>query len=148
MKVYVGADHRGFQLRRKLIDYLKSAGYEVIDDGDEQLDPADDYPVFAGRVVADMLASDDDDPRGILICGSGQGMCIAANRYKGIRACLGYRRESIQSARNDDDCNVLCMPANEVSEGDAKVFAETFLSIPFSEAPRHVRRRQELDRLG
>lgn len=147
MKIYVGADHNGYRLKAGLIDYLKRAGYDVVDDGDQRLEPTDDYPVFAGRVVADMLSSREEDPRGVLICGSGQGMCIAANRFKGIRACLGYDRESVRSARNDDDCNVLCLPAKTLETKDAEVILETFLSMPFAEAPRYIRRKEELDRL-
>ncbi len=147
MKVYIGADHNGFRLKAKLIEYLTRAGYEVVDDGDQKLNPDDDYPVFAGRVAADMLASDDEDPRGILICGSGQGMCIAANRFKGIRACLGYDRESVRAARNDDDCNVLCIPAKTLEAENANVVVETFLSTAFAAAPRYIRRKDELDQL-
>lgn len=147
MKVYIGADHNGFRLKAKLIEYLTRAGYEVVDDGDQKLNPDDDYPVFAGRVAADMLASDDEDPRGILICGSGQGMCIAANRFKGIRACLGYDRESVRAARNDDDCNVLCIPAKTLEAENANVVVETFLSTVFAAAPRYIRRKDELDQL-
>lgn len=148
MKVYIGADHNGFHLRRGLIEYMQRAGYDVVDEGDERLDPADDFPVFAARLVADMQSSDDEDPRGILICGSGQGMCIAANRFKGIRACLGYNRETIRSARNDDDCNVLCLPADTIDKGDAQVIVEAFLNIAFANAPRYVRRKQQLDEMG
>lgn len=148
MKVYVGADHNGFQLKAAVIEYLKRAGYEVVDDGDERPNPEDDFPVFAQQVVTDMLSSEDKDPRGILICGSGQGMCMAANRFKGIRALLGYDRESIRSARNDDDANVLCLPAKVVQKSDANLLVEVFLNTPFAAAPRFVRRITELDQLG
>ena len=107
MKVFIGADHNGFHLRNSLIDYMAKAGYEVQDDGDKVLNIEDDFPIYANKVVADVLQYG-SKARGILICGSGQGMCMAANRFKGIRAVLGYDRESIRSARNDDDANVLC----------------------------------------
>ncbi len=148
MKIYLGSDHNGYHMRRTLGAYLKSAGYDVADDGDERLDPEDDYPVFAGRVVADMLASSDDEVRGILVCGSGQGMCMAANRFKGIRACLGYDQESVRSARNDDDANVLCLPARSLTDQQANVIVETWLNTPFAAAPRFIRRNQEMDTLG
>lgn len=147
MKIYIGADHNGFRLKAGLAAYLASAGYEAIDDGDKSLRPDDDYPLFASRVVADMLASSDEDVRGILICGSGQGMCIAANRFRGIRACLGYDRETVRAARNDDDCNVLCLPSRTLEGDEAKVIVETFLNTPFANASRYVRRRDELDQL-
>ena len=149
MKIYVGADHNGFRLKAGLVNYLIRAGYDVVDDGDKRLEPTDDYPLFAGRVVADMLASSgEEEPRGILICGSGQGMCIAANRFKGIRACLGYDRDSVRLARNDDDCNVLCLPAKTLEDDEAHIIVETFLNTPFAEAARYIRRRDQLDTLG
>lgn len=147
MIIYIGADHNGHQLRAELLSYLQAAGYEVHDDGNERLDPEDDYPVFAARVVHDMQASTDKDARGILICGSGQGIMIAANRYKGIRACLGYDIESVRSARNDDDCNVLALPAKVLKADQANVLVETFLNTPFGDAPRYVRRIKEMDEL-
>lgn len=148
MKIYIGADHNGFQMRSELIKYLRSAGYEVHDEGDQSFKPEDDYPIFASKVVNDMRASKDNDAKGILICGSGQGMCIAANRYKGIRACLGYDRESVRSARNDDDCNILCLPAKVIKSGDANIIVETWLNTPFAGAPRFIRRNREIDDLS
>lgn len=147
MKIFVGADHRGFYLRNSLITYLKRAGYDVHDEGDEKLDPEDDFPVFATKVVHQLQSSEDADPRGILICGSGQGMCIAANRFKGIRACMGYDRESVRSSRNDDDANILCLGADVLEKDNANVLVETFLNTPFAGAPRQKRRIQEIDEL-
>jgi len=148
MKIYVGADHLGFHLRTGLLKYLTSAGYEIADKGDAVLKPDDDYPQFAGRVISALLASDDPDPRGILLCGSGQGMCMAANRYKHIRACLGYNQKTVQSARNDDDSNVLCLPAATLEPEAAYQIVETWLRTPFAAAPRYIRRNNELDELG
>lgn len=145
MKIYVGADHRGFRLRQTLIAYLQKAGYEVVDDSEPKLDPNDDYPVVAQRLVKDMLTSDDSEARGILICGSGQGICMAANRFKGIRALLGYDREAVRSARKDDDANVLCLPANILEKDAANMLVETFLSTPFIPEARYVRRIREMD---
>lgn len=147
MKIYIGADHNGFHLRNSLITHLKKAGYDVVDDGDVQLDPNDDFPVFASKVVNDVLSSDDRDSRGILLCGSGQGMCMAANRFKGIRAALGWDRESVKSSRNDDDSNILCLPARVVEKDEANVLVEAWLNTPFVGAPRFVRRIKELDEL-
>ena len=147
MKVYIGADHNGFHLRNQVIAYLKRAGYDVVDDGDTQPDPDNDFPVFAQKVVKDVLTSEDADPRGILLCGSGQGMCMAANRFKGVRALLGYNRESVRSARNDDDANILCLPANTLNKDELNVLVETFLSTPFANAPRFIRRIREMDEI-
>lgn len=145
MKVYIGADHNGFRLSNDLIGYLTKAGYDVVGEGEERLNPDDDFPVFAHKVVTDMLSSQDKEPRGILICGSGQGMCMAANRFKGIRALLGYDQESVRSARNDDDANILCLPANILEKDVAYDLVEAFLHTPFAAAPRFVRRIKELD---
>lgn len=148
MKVYIGADHNGFHLRRSLMEQLKKAGYDVHDDGDQRLDPVDDYPVFAKKVVTDVLGSDDKDARGILLCGSGQGMCIAANRYKGIRAALLYDVEAARSSRNDDDSNIGCLPARTLEGQQAFYIIKTFLDTPFAKAPRFVRRLNEIDELN
>ena len=145
MKIYVGTDHNGFALKTALIAYLKKAGYDVVDMGEQRLDPDDDYPILAQRVVKNMLTSDDPEPRGVLFCGSGQGMCIAANRFKGIRAALGYDRESIRASRNDDDVNVLCLPARHLAKDETNMLVETFLNTPFSHVGRYQRRIRQID---
>ncbi|HSX44805.1 MAG TPA: RpiB/LacA/LacB family sugar-phosphate isomerase [Candidatus Saccharimonadales bacterium] len=147
MKIYVGTDHRGYQLKQPLVKFLKDSGYPVLDDGDQRLDPDDDFPVFAKQVVTDVLASDDKDARGILLCGSGQGMCMAANRHKGIRAVLGYNREAAKLSRNDDDSNILCLPADDLENNQLKQIVDVWLNTKFEAAPRFVRRLKELDEL-
>lgn len=147
MKVYIGSDHNGYYSRQAIRDYLVRAGYDVHDEGDEKLDPQDDFPLFAQKVVNQMKASDDEQPVGVLICGSGQGMCMAANRFKGIRAALGYDRESVRAARTDDDANVLCLPSTDMDAGTVNVLVETFLNTPFAAAPRFKRRLAQLDEL-
>lgn len=147
MKIYVGADHNGFHLREELIKFLKRAGYDVADDGSQILDPEDDYPIITTKVINDVLASDDDDPRGILICGSGQGMCMAANRFKGIRACMGYDITSVMATRNDEDSNVLCLAARVLKKDKAYALVEAWLKTPFAHANRYQRRIKELDEL-
>lgn len=145
MKIYVGADHRGFEARQVVVNYLKDAGHEVADESDSQLNPDDDFPVFAQKVASHILGSKDSDTRGVLICGSGQGMCMAANRYKGIRALLGYDIESAKSARNDDDANVLCLPAELIEAGGHEPVLDAFLNTSFAAAPRFIRRIREMD---
>jgi ribose 5-phosphate isomerase B len=147
MKIFLGTDHNGFHIKNSIRDYLKRAGYDVSDDSDARLDPEDDFPVFAARVAKDVLGSDDNEAMGILLCGSGQGMCMAANRYRGIRACLGYDVTSIRSSRVDDDANVLCIPADTVDKDHLNVLVETFLNTKFAAAPRFSRRIQEMDQL-
>lgn len=150
MKIFIGTDHRGFETTSYLLDYLKKKGHEVIDDGDLEKNSEDDFPVFARRVVTDVLSTNNEDSRGILLCGSGQGMCIAANRYKGIRACLCWNELEAKASRNDDDSNVLCLPAS-VLGNDKKAMLEivnTWLETPFSNASRYARRIYELDNLN
>lgn len=147
MKIYLGADHNGFELKRQLLTYLQRNNYTVSDEGDITLDPEDDYPVFASKVVAAMRASDDAEPRGLLICGSGQGICIAANRFKGIRAAVCHSPEEARSGRNDDDTNVLCLPAKSVSLDQAESILKAWLETGFAGAARYKRRIVELDEL-
>lgn len=147
MKIFIGADHNGFHLRNALIKHLKMAGYDVVDEGDEVLDPEDDFTIFATKVVKDVLGTEDTDSRGILLCGSGQGMCMAANRFKGIRAVLGYDQASIRASRNDEDANVLCLPAAVLQNDKANLLVETFLNTPFAGAVRYNRRIKQLDEM-
>lgn len=148
MRIYLGSDHRGYRMRKVLAEHLKRLGYEVVDDGDATLDPEDDYPVFAQRVVKDVLMSDDADPRGILLCGSGQGMCMAANRFKGIRAAIGYDRETVRAARHDDNSNVLCLPADILPQEKANGIVEIWLTTPFEDIARYKRRIREMDEMN
>lgn len=147
MKIYIGADHNGYGLKYKLMEYLKRAGYDVEDLGDDHLDPDDDFPVYAARVATAVLGSDDPDPRGIVLCGSGQGVCMTVNRFRGIRGSLCWDRRSAREARNDDDANVLCLPARFLESREADVIVETWLTTPFAGAPRFVRRIKEMDNL-
>lgn len=148
MKIYMGADHNGFDMKQELTEALTRTGYEVIDEGNTTENPDDDFPQFAAKVVSAIKASDDNDPRGILICGSGQGMCMAANRFKGIRASLVWSTDEAHASRNDDDSNVLCLPARYISTQDAIALAETWLATSFAGATRYKRRIKELDKLG
>jgi ribose 5-phosphate isomerase B len=150
MKIYVGADHKGFELKKVVLNYLKKAGYEAEDVGDDHLDPEDDFPVFAAKAVHKVLGSEDKDARGILICASGQGMAIAANRFKGIRAGLGWSVDAAKATRNDEDSNVLALPADLLKTDRGQTafdIIEVFLITPFAAAPRFIRRNVELDNL-
>ena len=148
MRIYIGADHRGFHLKAIISEYLKSKGYELTDVGDNRIDPDDDYPQFAGKCAVAVLGSQDQDARGILICSSGQGMCISANRFKGIRAALGHNVEAARSSRNDDDTNVLCLPAELDKDNQWQDIVQAFIDTPFAAATRFIRRNKEMDELG
>jgi ribose 5-phosphate isomerase B len=120
MIVFVGSDHRGFEAKKHVIAHLQKRSVECVDVGDERLLPDDDFPVFAAKAVTAIKTSEDKDPRAILLCGSGQGMMMAANRFKGIRAGLGWSVEAAEGIRNDEDSNVLAMPA-ELFEKDLQL---------------------------
>jgi ribose 5-phosphate isomerase B len=148
MKIFIGADHNGYEYKAQLAKALEMAGHEVIDAGDATIDPNDDYPQFASKVVAELLNSGDKEARGVLICGSGQGMCMAANRFKGIRAALCWNLNEARAARNDDDANILCLSSRYLSLDEAGSIMATFLATPFAGAPRYTRRIEQLDQLG
>lgn len=145
MKLFIDADHNGFELKKALIAYFQQSQIEVEDLGAPELDPGDDYPHAAARVARGVLA--DDDAHGILICGSGQGVCIAANRFKGIRASLCWDNQEARAARNDDDANILCLPARMIDEKQAISIVHTWLNTPFAAAPRFKRRIEQIDEL-
>lgn len=148
MKIYIGSDHNGYALKQGLSDYIRALGYEVVDEGGDNKHPEDDFPQFASRVVMAIKSSDDPDPRGILICGSGQGMCMAANRYKGIRAIICDTVVEAKMGRNDDDSNVLCLPARLMESDQAQDVVKAWLETSFAGAARFKRRISELDQLG
>lgn len=149
MTIYIGADHNGFALKADLATYLKSFGVSVTDVGDKVLDPADDFPVFAAKAVHAMLSSQDKDARCILLCGSGQGMLIAANRFKGVRAGLGWSVKAAKDLRNDEDCNVLALPSELLLADKQKAYqiVDVWLKTPFAAAARYIRRNRQLDEL-
>jgi ribose 5-phosphate isomerase B len=148
MKIYIGADHNGFDFKERLERFLRHSGYEVVDAGDVKRDPGDDFPQFAGRAVSMLLADHDPEARAILICGSGQGMCMAANRFKGIRASLCWNLTEARASRNDDDSNVLCLSARSVDYDKTQAIVTTWLTTPFAGAPRYRRRIAQMDNLG
>ena len=145
MKIFIGSDHGGFDWKQKIFGYLSTHDYDVEDIGAKTLDPDDDYPQFAQRAVAKVLGSTDEDPRAILICRGGQGMCIAANRFPGSRASLVWNENEAKMTRVDNDSNVLCLPSDHIEFEQVRGIIETWLNTPFSRAPRHVRRLREID---
>jgi ribose 5-phosphate isomerase B len=152
MKIYLGSDHNGFALKNHLVAYLQSNGYDAVDATHTRLDPQDDYPQAAGYVVSAMSADDNfhdsQEVRGILICGSGQGVCIAANRFKGIRASVCTDAYAVRAGRNDDDVNVLCLPSRTIDKTEVEKLVQMWLATPFAGADRYKRRIRELDQLG
>jgi len=147
MKILIGADHNGFEYKQQFVSLLTKAGHGVVDISTSP-SPEDDFPQFAGKVCTELLALNDPNVRGILVCGSGQGMCMAANRFKGIRASLCWNVEEARAARNDDDSNVLCLSSRYVPLEENETIVNTWLTTAFAGAPRFMRRIQELDQLG
>ena len=143
--VYIGADHAGWAMKEELEVFLKQNGYEVEDMGNEQLVETDDYPDF-GHAVAKRVVTD-DNAVGVLLCGSAQGICIVANKVKGVRAVTGFDEEEAVATRTDDDSNVLCLPARFLTVEKAKTILGAWLEAPFSGAERHQRRLEKLKRI-
>jgi ribose 5-phosphate isomerase B len=143
MIVYLGADHQGFKLKELFKDYLKEQGYGVIDVGNDHLDENDDYPDFASA-VAKRVSHDHENSRGILICSSGIGMSVVANKYKNVRAAVITNANEAFDSRNDNDANVLTLGAKYLDPPTAKKILITWLQTPFSGEERHRRRLQKL----
>lgn len=150
MKIYLGADHNGFHLKEKVFAYLAKRGYDVEDVGGRELDPDDDFPEFAQMAALKVIGETDKDPRAILLCGGGQGMCMAANRFRGIRASVIWDAYEAKMTRNDNDSNVLCLPARvlEHDEKEWQDIIETWLKTPFADAPRFRRRNAQIDEVA
>ncbi len=143
MIIYFGADHRGFNLKAALRDYVKNQGYETVDAGNAAYDEKDDYPIFAAA-VAKKISMDPERSRGIVICGSGAGVDIVANKFDGVRSALAISPDEIYDARHDDNVNVLALAADFTSEDDAKKIVQVFLDTGFSPEERFKRRIDEI----
>lgn len=147
MKIFLGADHQGFHLKEKIHAYLAKHGYDVEDVGGTELDPNDDFPDFAQLAATRVMGETDKDPRAILICGGGQGMAMAANRFRGIRAAVIWDAYEAKMTRHDNDSNVLCLPSRVLQDNEEawKGIIETWLSTPFGAAARFKRRNAQID---
>ena len=143
MKIALGADHGGFELKRDLAEILKKSKYEVIDVGNLNYDPADDYPDFAIKVAESVVTGKAE--RGIIICGSGVGACITANKFKGIRACLCHDTYSAHQGVEHDSMNVLCLGARIIGKELAKELVLSFLDARFISEERFVRRLKKVN---
>ena len=142
MRIAIGADHGGFDYKNKILAHLKDEGYEIKDFGTYSSDSCD-YPVFA-KAVAKAVAGGEYD-RGILICGTGIGMSIAANKVKGIRAALCSDTFSAHATREHNDSNVLCLGARVIGDQLALDIVDMWLKTDFSAGERHIRRIKMLE---
>lgn len=146
MQIYLGADHRGFELKEAVKAWLKEEGYDVVDMGAYEHKESDDYPDYAVKVAKGVAG--DEKGRGILFCGSGHGMDIVANRFKEVRSIVGFNKEVIIQGREHENANVLSLAADWVKEEEALEWAKFFLRTEFSGAVRHKRRIEKLGKLG
>jgi ribose 5-phosphate isomerase B len=144
-RIGIAADHAGFELKEHLIKMLRGAGYEMVDFGNTIINPQDDYPDYViplARAITDGMVS-----RGIAICGSGVGACIAANKIAGIRACLIHEKFSAQQGVEDDDMNMICLGGRVVDASLALKLCTIFLAAKYIDIERHSRRLAKITEL-
>jgi ribose 5-phosphate isomerase B len=142
MRVHLGSDHAGFELKARLLEHLATLGHEPLDCGAHALDPNDDYP--APCITTGVRTAADPGSLGVVIGGSGNGEQIAANKVRGVRAALVWNDETARLAREHNDANVISIGARNHPEADALRFVEIFLATPFSQGERHERRIAQL----
>jgi ribose 5-phosphate isomerase B len=138
MRVYLGSDHAGFELKVHLANHLAKQGYEVVDVGPHAFDPDDDYPAFCLHTGQRVV--DDQGSLGVVIGGSGNGEQIAANKVAGVRAALAWNIDTAQLAREHNDANIVAIGGRQHTLDEATALVEAFLTTPFSGNPRHARR--------
>jgi len=138
VRIYLGSDHAGFELKANLVQWLTQAGHEPVDCGPSSYVPDDDYPVYVMRAASSTVG--DPGSLGIVIGGSGNGEQMASNKVHGVRAALVWSEETARLARLHNDANVLSLGAREYSIDEAVGFARVFVETAFSGEPRHVRR--------
>ncbi len=144
--LYIASDHAGFALKKYLVKYLKHGLKKPIKDlGPKKYSKDDDYPEFAGDLSKKVAA--DKNAKGIIICGSGHGVCLVANKFRGIRAILGYSIEAAELGRQDEDANILCLAGWVLSAEHAAAIVKKFLETEFSAKPRHQRRIMEIKKI-
>lgn len=143
-KIYLGADHAGFPLKEKIKRWLEKKHVPYIDVGNKKLNPKDDYPDFAIPLAKNVVA---DKSLGILVCGSAQGICIAANKIKGARAVIPYTLKEARLSKEHNNANILCLSGWFMHFHKAKRMIEVFLTTPFSKEERHMRRLEKIKRV-
>jgi ribose 5-phosphate isomerase B len=141
MKIAIGSDHAGFELKQHLIKYLGSKNYSIADKGCYSAERAD-YPDYGHAVALSVLNKDAD--YGILMCGSGNGIAMSANKHQGVRAALCWNSEIAELARKHNDANILVLPARYISTQEAEKCIDVFLSEKF-EGGRHQARVEKID---
>jgi ribose 5-phosphate isomerase B len=145
MRVYLGADHRGFELKEKIAEWLFEWRYKFLDVGASHYDPKDDYTLYASEVAS--LVSKNKKSLGILLCGSGVGVDVVANKFDGVRASIGKSPEQVKAGRSDDDMNVLVIAADYTKEDEAKGMVKAFLATKFSSKNRYRKRLADIEKI-
>jgi ribose 5-phosphate isomerase B len=144
--IYIASDHAGYHMKKDLLEFLvKKNGLEVEDLGPAQHDEKDDFPDYAAPLAKKVVT--DPKNRGILICGSGHGMCIAANKIKGARAIVGYSILGAEVGRQHNDANILCLAGRVLSKDHAEAITKKFLDTEFKNEPRLIRRNEKIAEL-
>ena len=143
MKIYLAADHGGFEFKKQLLTSLEKEGYELIDCGNTVLDPNDDYPDFVRQLANKMFM--DQKSMGIVLCRNGVGVSIAANRHSHLRCGLGLNESHVKSARTDDNINVLSIASDYLDFAQVEKIVKVFLETPYSNLDRHNRRLAKID---
>ncbi len=144
--IYIGADHGGYKLKERLKAFLTKMDVAFTDLGSKKLIPGDDYPDYA-VLVGKKVSTRPDYDVGILICRSGQGVCIVANKFNRVRAALVWSVKEAEISRTDDMTNVLCLPADYISNGLAEKIVEKWLTTKYSRDKRHLRRIRKISSL-
>jgi ribose 5-phosphate isomerase B len=139
MTIYLGADHGGFKLKEEIKKWLKEWHVDFKDMGAAEFQDGDDYPDFAWPVA--MKVGMEPKAIGILVCRSGQGVCIVANKARNARAALSWNVQTAHAARNDDDANILCLPADYLTVDAVKKIIHEFLNTPFNHKDEKYQRR-------
>lgn len=143
--IYLGADHRGYQLKEKITRWLFEWDYEFLDLGALSYVPGDDYVKYASEVAS--LVGKKEDSKGIILCGSGVGADVAANKFDGVRASVGKSNDQVKAGRNDDDMNVLVLAADYTKENEAKEMVKTFLETKFGGKSRYRKRIADIKKI-
>jgi len=143
MRVHIGSDHAGFELKISLAQWLAAHGHEAVDHGPAAFDPLDDYPPYCLRTGAAVAA--DPDSLGVVIGGSGNGEQMAANKVAGVRAALAWNEQTARLAREHNNARVVSVGSRMHTTEEALRLVEVFLETPFSAEPRHLRRLEMLD---
>lgn len=142
MKIFLGADHRGYSLKEKIARWLFEMEYPYQDLGADHFDPHDDYTKYAAEVAS--LVAKNEGSRGVLLCGSGVGVDVMANKFDGVRASIGKDVFQVEAGRNDDNMNILVIAADFTEEKEAKAMLIAFLETQFSGKAKYERRLQEI----